>query len=327
MHVLSIASLEQRKLTYESNYKAWGFPQLTLEEYISRELTLLTSCFAKTMNCYILTTPTDPNSILSSCEVYSRPCVIGKDGQVGEGTAFSIASVFTPEPQRHKGYASEMMKKVSELNPLHVCSTLYSDIGKHFYARFGWESHSSISTIFDVLSNQSNVNVKDEILIDENDVIDIVQSDVLQLKTDIQTASLISPNVDIICILPTFEAYSWHFERSKFYAIHFKLAIPTVWGVRRENEFCIWAHDFKEMQLNVLRLVSSPATINAFIENAIAEAWKYGLKRVVVWDPKEYLVGMANAVTSERAHSISSLKSNNSDRKVVWFANEKFAWV
>lgn len=75
------------------------------------------------------------------------------EGELVQGTCFAIASVFTPNAHRRRGYAAKMLSLLlQELKSRKgaVASTLYSDIGPNYYSKIGWEAHPSVSLVLDL---------------------------------------------------------------------------------------------------------------------------------------------------------------------------------
>lgn len=140
--MLKIANEQESLKTLELNHCEWG-KELSLEEYIQRELYLLARPFAVSgRKCWVLVRN---DEIISSCETYDRACVINNK----RGKCASIASVFTPVNHRRKGYAKALMTLLRDrlVNEGYECSTLYSDVGPIYYSNLGWNVFSSISGI------------------------------------------------------------------------------------------------------------------------------------------------------------------------------------
>lgn len=86
------------------------------------------------MRFWILTDALDPSKILCSCECIPKPAVVrtrSGDVQTREVKSYVIGSVFTPQINRGKGYASDMIITLAgKLHPECEFDALYSDIGK-----------------------------------------------------------------------------------------------------------------------------------------------------------------------------------------------------
>jgi len=172
--VLTQPTLAECRETWALTHPKWG-PALSLDEYLSREEYLTT--VPPGLTNWILTTADGgaegaARPVLSSCETMRKravACAAG-GGEVCEGVAHGIASVFTDPAKRGQGYARRMM---SELGPRlagwqvsaaetrdgddsatgpdrALFSVLYSDIGKAFYAKVGWPPFESTHLTFPV---------------------------------------------------------------------------------------------------------------------------------------------------------------------------------
>src|SRR3569833_2132049 len=164
--ILTNPSPEERTHIWTLTHPMWG-PALSRADYLGREAYLMTVPLAKEggITHWILTeTGKDQRLVLSSCETPRRRALVaiptpasGADGdgaasaEVREGWAHGIASVFTEERFRGRGYAGRML---AELGPVLgrwqaaadagcLFSVLFSAIGKAFYARKGWAAHES----------------------------------------------------------------------------------------------------------------------------------------------------------------------------------------
>ena len=103
--------------------------------------------------------PEGSRTILSSCETYKKKALLAHDGTVEEVSTHGIGSVYCRPEFRGKGYAKRMFEELSsqldtwkmegEVRGRSLFTVLFSDIGKKFYAQFGWEpflsSHISLA--------------------------------------------------------------------------------------------------------------------------------------------------------------------------------------
>ncbi|CAG8525026.1 5638_t:CDS:2 [Gigaspora rosea] len=118
--VLEKATSEQARITNRNSYMSWGYPQLTIDEYIEH---------------------TEP-TIFSQCETYKLKALITlSSGQIQEVIGYYITSLFTPAQYRHKGYATKFMKLLNHKLRFECkakFSYLYSVVGSDFYSRLDW---------------------------------------------------------------------------------------------------------------------------------------------------------------------------------------------
>ncbi|KAG9296435.1 hypothetical protein G9A89_015027 [Geosiphon pyriformis] len=256
----------QYPLTNINSFIEWG-SGLTLQQYLERESLLANLAFSiENLTTWALVPRKNPETttFFCSCETYRRSALIrtvDKNGEVEvkEGVGFSIASVFCVPSHRKKGYASLMLKllsqKLREMGA--VFSSLYSDIGKDFYTRLGWKLYPYVELRLDVFENADG-NFKEAIESQEfiaqpviqEEISSITHSDCDLLLKEFQRSHRNGNNVmnnnnnldgsfsdrkssmKCIVILPTPSSYEWMLERSKFYARVFGISEPRIWGAQ-----------------------------------------------------------------------------------------------
>ena len=154
--ILTHPTPSERNATWTLNANNWG-KALGLDNYLEREEHLLTAPLAENggITHWILvdgSLPENERQILSSCESLRKPALIAKKGTVREVITHGIGSVFTQEECRGRGYAGRMLRElgpklkthqVKEARKESIFSILYSDIGKKFYAKHGWQPFPS----------------------------------------------------------------------------------------------------------------------------------------------------------------------------------------
>lgn len=110
-----------------------------MEQYIGREIHIASQELTKDggIRFWVLTLASSPQKLLCSCESIAKPAIVrtankhGKDEVVKQVKSHVIGSVFTPEQNRGKGYASIMLDLLGEkLRGECEFDSLYSDIGK-----------------------------------------------------------------------------------------------------------------------------------------------------------------------------------------------------
>ncbi|KXJ95660.1 hypothetical protein Micbo1qcDRAFT_171989 [Microdochium bolleyi] len=170
--VLAHPTDDEKRQTWALTAAEWA-GALTLDQYLEREPYLTTIPVSRDggMTHWILTTNDDNGSsgsserpLLSSCESIMKTVLVASpegDGQVTEEIGHGIGSVYTSPEFRGRSYASRMLAEVGvqlenwDLAPQEgtatkqqqqqqkkkkkaICSALWSDIGKKFYAKKGW---------------------------------------------------------------------------------------------------------------------------------------------------------------------------------------------
>jgi hypothetical protein len=238
-------------------------------------------------------------------------------------------------------------------------SVLFSDIGKRFYAQFGWKPHpSSHFALSPISEGEYSSQIKAATLLDVRVLRpDDVQrcmcnSEVVEKEREtLRVASLGSPGPKV-AIVPDFDHYLWHWAREEFYAqkLHSDREIPNVKGAGNDeaNVYCAWNRVFssipEENTLYILRWVynepKSPeeteTTIKAMagiLRRAQLEAHEWGMANVAFWNPTPLLqravalLDPTAEITHREKDSIASLRwSGKPEEQVEWFWNEKYAW-
>ncbi|KAF0432777.1 Acyl-CoA N-acyltransferase [Gigaspora margarita] len=340
--VLIEATPEQARITNRNSYIEWGYPQLTIDQYLKREFTL-SNCVLNSENfkVWILVSTKDADdtskinesAILAACETIKRKALIKlSSGQVQEAISYSIASVFTPPQYRHKGYASTMMKLLSDklrFDFKAAFSFLFSDIGTEFYGRFGWkvyplkEVRIKVDEDFTTLSENPEMVVA----IDQSNLESVIQQDCEIIKKEFSKL-----NKKSLVVLPINPTYNWFFERSKYLSKSNEysniLGVKVLKG-QDIGGFVIWYHDFQYNKLEFLRFRSdSPQTTQLLIQKAKQEASKFKFKQVTLWNPDLKLFDLLKVEVEvvEMTTKLPSLAWYIDDGDVDWVLNEKYCW-
>ncbi|CAG8614265.1 9302_t:CDS:2 [Cetraspora pellucida] len=333
--------------TNRNSYIEWGYPQLTIDQYLKRESVLSNDVYnSENFKVWILISTKDADdasninesTILSACETFKRKALITlSPGQVQEVTCYSIASVFTPPQYRRKGYASTMMKLLSDKLRFEFkapFSFLYSDIGTDFYGRFGWKAYTLKEVRFKVDDNFTTPpeNSETVITIDLSNLESVIQQDYELIKKEFSKL-----NKKSLVVLPINPTYNWFMERSK----HFSNLneYPKILGAKILKDqdinnqklskgFVIWHHDFQYNKLEILRFRSdSPQTTQLLIQKAKQEASRFKFKQVILWNPDLRLLDLSKeGEIVEMTTKLPSLAWYVNDDNVDWILNEKYAW-
>ncbi|KAL5337743.1 hypothetical protein BJX70DRAFT_368645 [Aspergillus crustosus] len=370
--VLVQATPKERIESIKLNSTEWKGP-LDLDAYLAREETLLQQRLTrKRLICWILVDrrqPEDARTILSSCETYKKTTLVARDGKVEDAPAHGVGSVYCRPEFRGKGYAKRMLQELSKkIDTWHaeaegkekpLFSVLFSDIGKRFYAQFGWNPHPSSHFALPPLSKGEYptpieaTTLPDVRVLRPDDVqqcmcnTSIVEKERESLRVASQHSS--SPSVAII---PDFDHYLWHWAREEFYSqkLHPDRDIPNAKGAGNDEAsvYCAWNRVFsstaEENTLYILRWVyNEPTTLKesektmkamaAILRRAQLEAHEWGMANVTFWNPSPLLqkavalLDPTAEITHREKDSIASLRwSGKPDEQVDWFWNEKYAW-
>ena len=331
-----------------------------MQAYVRREEHLAQQAFTRNggITYWILVDSTQPpnkREILASCESLRKRALIARaerdgSGDVEEVVSHGIGSVFCDPRFRGRGYAQRMIEDLA--NKLDTWqqpdgrktdfTVLYSDIGKKFYARAGWEPYtSSHITLPPATSEDSNVDslpqsrplyagdLQKLCLIDEASVIKkgLVQQSAKAGRT-------------MVCLIPDWETMQWHHAREEFAAKEILDGrVPEIKGAYiqcsdNSRVWCVWSRFFGNESndgnvLHILRLViegekdltleESDTMVNGRISEsdsekaqAIAsllhaaqiEAAEWDMKEVQIWNPTPLAVQSAQKIESRHGQVI-----------------------
>lgn len=369
--ILVPATPEERIESIKLNSIAWKGP-LNMNAYIERENHLYDQRLTReNLTCWILVDGSEPEgerTILSSCESYRKKALLAHDGVVENVKTHGIGSVYCRPEFRGKGYAKRMLQELSqkletwqmekESRGRSLFTILFSDIGKKFYAQFGWRpflsSHMSLPPLPKEVLNGSLENSKIRPLL-AKDVQDCIcdEKTLAKLQDRMQLASQ-SPGAKV-AIIPDFDHFIWHWAREEFFAeqLFADRSPPVIKGAGDDQArvYCAWNRNFGEAPednvLYILRWVyddpTSPEDEQTVIEamatilrRAQLEAHEWNMSKIEFWNPSP-LLEKAVALLDPKAEvvhreesSISSLRWTGAEqglgKDVQWLLNEKFTW-
>ncbi|KAF9883427.1 hypothetical protein FE257_003468 [Aspergillus nanangensis] len=371
---LLAASPKERVESIKLNSTAWKGP-LDPDSYLAREDHLYRQPLTRDgLICWLLVDRREPEgqrTILSSCETYKKKAWLAHDGELSDTIAYGVGSVYCRPEFRGQGYAKRMLQELTikmdewqmeKAANRTLFSVLFSDIGKNFYAQFGWKpfpsSHFELPLISKDDYNQQipGVSLPNTRDLAAADVQSYICSDtVLQKERDLlRTASQNSPSTKI-AIAPSFDHYSWHWAREEFYAG--KLCPgrtpPVIKGAGEDASgvYCAWNRNFgetpEENTLYILRWVyddpttaeETKATVNAMaaiLRRAQLEAHEWNMSTIQFWNPTPLLekavalLDPSAKVVHREKTSIACLRWTGADhgltKDVEWLLNEKYAW-
>lgn len=373
--ILVPATSEERIKSIKLNSVAWKGP-LDVQTYIARENHLFQQRLTRDgLTCWILVDRRQPEgkrTILSSCETYKKRALLAYDGQVEDIPTHGVGSVYCRPEFRGQGYAKRMLEELSkkmdtwqmdnERRDQSLFTVLFSDIGKNFYAKFGWKPFSSSHISLQPISREEysrqvpNANLPTARSLFAEDIRSCVCNDqVLQKQREIlRLASEKSPGAKV-AITPNFDHFLWHWAREEFYAdkLHSHRDPPVIKGAGEDKAkvYCAWNRNFgetpKENTLFILRWVyddptspaESQATVDAMaaiLRRAQLEAHEWNMAKVEFWNPTPLMLKAVamldpNAETVHREKSsIASLRWTGAEqglgKDVEWFWNEKYTW-
>ncbi|KAI4662670.1 uncharacterized protein J4E79_003979 [Alternaria viburni] len=303
--------------------------------------------------------------ILCSCESFSkRSLTSDTSGIISENIVHGVASVFSPSEYRGRGYAARMMRELART--LHtwqaegqpcVGSTLYSDIGKEFYAKLGWlpnstNSHMELQPCAIAWPSPATPVIEEEI------------GDLCKRDEDLVRSRMAIPTREVktrFTIIPGLDHMLWHISKEVFATKHLFDRIPNakgaIAGPSGSQVWALWTHRYyshpdamMEVDETATRLSSDAAKLpepamyeqqavylRAVLQAAQAEATEWKLDVVKLWDPtplvRDMLArsGLKLEVVERENDSIASLLWYNADGGVsdeipLWLNNEHYAW-
>lgn len=228
-------------------FPSWG-DSLPVSAYLHEYTTLQSAPLARNSGRipWILTSanaPPDERPILSSCETFRKRALTNdKDGTVTEGVVYGVASVFTPPNARGQGYAGKLMEELKEVlkswqgrdggdGQRVIGSILFSDIGKKYYARWGWlPSGRNCYTEFDTRkadeANEGDVELR---FLVESDLEELCKNDEAMIRKSIATSD--PGNGRRVCIVPDAEHFGWHRAKETIACEHIFGKVPAARGV------------------------------------------------------------------------------------------------
>ncbi|KAL9607740.1 MAG: hypothetical protein Q9167_007370 [Letrouitia subvulpina] len=371
------ATRAEKLITQKLNATAWRGP-LDEQAYIRREQHLWAQDLTRNgrITFWILIDASSPplngiRMILANCESIRKRALISKgDGMVEEVVTHGIGSVYCDPRFRGRGYASRMMIELSKKldtwgqkdgNTVDF-TVLWSDIGKDFYARLGWEcfpsTHVSLRPIKEEAEDNSLPRVS---LLHSRDLAELCQQDEALLR-----ASMTKNEKELSCLLialvPDVETMQWHHAREEFLAKELLQRSPDVKGAltKCKNGSRVWSiwtrtfgHDKAGNILNILRIVvenealfgrqsvdasnlsmveSNQDTVFAIasvLQAAQLEAVRWNMAAVNFWNPSPLSVLAAKVIepavtiTIRDEDSISSLSRHGNKLQ----RDETIEWV
>ncbi|TAQ91661.1 hypothetical protein B7494_g116 [Chlorociboria aeruginascens] len=354
---------DERLATWTSNSVAWS-GALSLSEYLKREQYLTTVPLAKDggLTHWILVDKNqapDSRDILASCETLRKQVLIANKGVVTQTITHGIGSVFCDPKYRRKGYASRMMKEVAvklrtwqldEQSGLAQVpfSILYSDIGKSYYAGFGWHPFPSSHIAFPPVKGRPEVAKA----LGYEDLQELCDVDVASLRRSME--SVIDAKIHV-ALIPNYDQMQWHHLREDFISKHVLGECPEIKGAlagrKGARVWAIWTRSYsgpidKESSVNalhILRLVieneDDPNNVESFkavLGFAQSEAHKWKLGHVELWNPRPLLKNLIEKTELEHKEeerekeSITSFmwygEGSGKVDEIEWMGNEKYGW-
>ncbi|KAF1951496.1 hypothetical protein CC80DRAFT_424774 [Byssothecium circinans] len=346
---------EEKLYQFKLNGAEWR-GALDLEAYLRREEVLSNQALTRDggISYWILidktakSNPIDPTSSarlpLASCETYRKKALVWRDGEVVETICHAIGSVFCAPHLRGRKYAQRMMREVGEALKTYqtskerecLFSVLYSDIGKKFYADFGWEPFSSshVSVPAGASKHVDADRLPTARPLYANDLAELCKIDEAVIRKSLEARPKGS-NIAVAQI-PDTNTIQWHHAREDFVGNELFGKKPSIKGaiVGTEEGKRVWAYwtrvwynenpaESKGNTLHILRLViedeghsswegsgtqhadehtgdhSHDAAIAALLLMAQREADEWKLEEVEAWNPSSATLAAARMLNPD----------------------------
>ncbi|KAK8127627.1 hypothetical protein PG984_008735 [Apiospora sp. TS-2023a] len=351
--VLTHPTQDEKYATWHLNSKEWK-GALSEEDYLRREPYMETVPLSKDggMQHWVLTTGTTPEgskrTVLSSCETIRKRVLVGDAaGQIKEGIAYGVGSVFTDPSLRGNRYGARMLRELGKMlrngaeppgcqQQIPLASALWSDIGKQFYAKKGWPAYPSLHVTFAIpggIAEGDAEAARHARLITYDNLKGFCDLDEKLMRE--QLAKPRSDGKTKFCFAPDYDIMRWHLYRDDVIAkALFKERGPTemkgaVAGPDGKRVWVLWVRNFhdnpQEMAKNkmyILRLViedeAAPAEELAESFAAVmgkaheyARDWKLG--KIDLWNPTATIsslieaCGLESEIVERHVDSIPSM--------------------
>ncbi|KAI0976566.1 hypothetical protein F4678DRAFT_413769 [Xylaria arbuscula] len=229
---------------------------LTISLYVTESEYLTTVPLAENggMSTWVLVDknlPPNKRQIFCSCESFRKRSLISDEkGNVEVGIIHGVASVFCPVEFQGRAYGTRHMKELANaLNGWQsnygksIGSTLYSDIGKKYYAKMGWianprNGHYVIPSV--------NMELPAQVyLVQESELEELCLRDEKMIYGAMATPSTARKRV---VVLPNLEHMLWHIRKEDFATKYIfgktPLAKGAIAGNLGKQVWAIWTHRY-----------------------------------------------------------------------------------
>lgn len=286
----------------------WG-KHLSPAELCAREASLRASAWSASAErrVLLLLLPRDgsPPAVLSSCEVYVVPALLGGT----PSTVLLVATLFTEPEMRGRGYAAALLEAVAAeaaARPRCAGVLLFSDIGTAYYENLGFRRLGGATDIvlpadaagaeagMDAGAGEGARIAAPVVVVDP--AADLGDLDEGSFNAEGETLPCVSPPRLLVLPVELQRAgFTVAFER--FEAAHRGLPPLARRGASAGADgCCVWAADYEDSELLVLALrASTPAVAAALLAAAQREAAAAGLAVVRLWAPPDAAVSPTTA--------------------------------
>jgi len=269
---LTLATEEEKRRRDLLTFAPWGSP-LTIEGWLRREDRLRAHPWsARAMRTWLLRG--EGGEVLSSCETFRMSSALRAGGDRRDGHAYGVASVFTEDRLRGRGYAAELLRQVHRRtaaeDPSSQAFILFSEVGAGVYERAGYAARPD----------------RDEDLVfPPSDATGPGAAERVpegELERLLQRAE--SPPDDGFCVWPSADQLDWHRDRERFYAEALGRPRAPGCGAEHPDGVAVWTGNLRSQRLYLLLLrARTPEAALALVEAARRAAHAAALPAVHLW--------------------------------------------
>jgi GNAT superfamily N-acetyltransferase len=296
---LVLATEAQKAARDAVTYAAWG-ARLTVEGYALREQRLRAHPWSRAeMKTWLLCA--EERGVLASCEAFRTDSFLrAADGSLVPGDSFAIASVFTEERLRGRGYATRLMEllaaELERTSPRAQSALLFSDVGAAIYRRSGYQESEAWD--WRLAPEPGDPSERVDGLLQEADV-------------GAALARLRRPDAPFF-YWPTAAQLDWHLERERLYAELMPCPRPEANGATVGQSTALWYMLGRTSTLMVMMFDARTAEDAAALLGAARRvAHRAGLSQVVLWEEPgmaPLLAAVPGAVRAPRDGSLPMLR-------------------
>ncbi|KAI1347587.1 hypothetical protein F5Y01DRAFT_240257 [Xylaria sp. FL0043] len=294
----------------------------------------------------------DPAQVLATCRTIPRELLIRDENGMSRQKGYCIASVVTHPRYRGQGLASRLLEHISAWldGPGDaVASILFTSIGD-FYEHRGWKKLpaylATLSWPDDSLPVIIRAQLPETRSLSTSEIPELCARDIADIEQRFENL-LPLPSVSHVSVLPTANLITWLHDRSDFIGTKVLGSPPQSHGSICEgaDSWLYWYHDFRKEQLAVQRvrvpIETSQIHHNALVAmllDAIEEAFRWKLTKVILWDPSAELLSamqilqdkfdVRSETVARENKSVPSFRWRNADdqKGIALHFNEFYTW-
>ncbi|TWU75215.1 hypothetical protein ED733_005210 [Metarhizium rileyi] len=284
--VCARATSEQITQHFENNSQMWAAPLSRLQYLHLQNQLAKGDAHVGITQYWVLFNSCDPETIISSCSVYFRSAAVNSGRGMESVKAAIITDIFTHADFRREGMATKLLIMVQKvLNRMANDGVEEPQDAHQQRINFG-------SSIIPKPSEDKNMT-----RLAPNELSDLCLEEINIAK--LRLSLLRSTDITFVQLLDTRGVLAWHLARSLALKRHLGSTMAKehtcIYGVKYSGQrgvtaWAWWAPDFRSRKLFIGHIATSrfkgmQTPIAKILHEAVAEAYAFGLKEVVMWDP------------------------------------------